>query len=109
MEDSTRETPNELLLTKSFNRQNLEVGKAMRWIGEVEDAKSTDDLITPAFITGRSIPDFENLEIKIASGLGKILTGHFKKQVTTAEGKGIREEISYGLTDCLDDLRLLQN
>ena len=107
MEDSTRESPNKLLLTKSRNRQNLEVGKALRWIGEVEDAKRTDDLITPASIAGRSIPDFENLEIKIASGLRKIQTGHFKKQVTTA--RTIREEISCGQRDYLDYLRLLQN
>ena len=44
----------------------------MPWIGDVEDAKSIDDLITPASVTGKSIPDFENLDLKIASGLGKI-------------------------------------
>ena len=59
---------------------------AMLWIGEVEDEKSIDELISSASITGRSIPDFENLDFKIASGLRKILTGNFKKQVTTAEG-----------------------
>ena len=42
---------------------------------------------TSASIIGRPIPDFENLEFKIASGLRKILTGNFKKQVTTAEAK----------------------
>ena len=58
----------------------------MLWIGEVEDAKSMDELITSATITGRPTPDFENLDFKIASGLRKILNGNFKKQVTTAEG-----------------------
>ena len=58
----------------------------MLWIGEVEDEKSIDELISSASITGRSIPDFENLDFKIAGGLRKIQTGNFKKQVTTAEG-----------------------
>ena len=70
---------------------------AMLWIGEVEDAKSIDDLITSASITGKSKPDFENLDVNIASGLRKILTGSFKKQVTTAEGKTQSEKSS--LTD----------
>ena len=34
----------------------------------------------------------ENLDFKIASGLRKILTGNFKKQVTTAESKGLSEK-----------------
>ena len=50
-------------------------------------AKSMDELTTSASMTGDPIPDFENLDFKIASGLGKILTGNFKKQVHTAEGK----------------------
>ena len=54
----------------------------MRWIGEVEDAKSIDDLSVSASVTGDPIPDFENLNFKIASGLMKILTGSFKEQVT---------------------------
>ena len=63
-------------------------------IGEVEDAKSIDDLITSASFTGESILDFANLDFKIASGLRKILTGSFKKQVTTAEGKAQSEKSS---------------
>ena len=38
----------------------------MLWIGAVEDAKSIDDPITSASITGKSILDFENLDFKIA-------------------------------------------
>ena len=41
-----------------------------------------------------TIPDFENLDFKIASGLSKNLTGNFKKQVTTAEGKAQSENTS---------------
>ena len=62
---------------------------AMQWIGELEDAKSIDDRISSASIKEKSIPDFKNFVFKIASGLRKIPTGNFKKQVTTAEGKGI--------------------
>ena len=52
---------------------------AMPRIGEVEDVSGIDDLVTSASTTGRPIPDFEDLEFKIASGLRKIFTGIFKK------------------------------
>ena len=57
-------------------------------------ANSIDDLMTSASKTGETIPDFENLHFKIASGLRKILTRNFKKQVTTAEGKPQSEKRS---------------
>ena len=50
----------------------------MLWIGEVDDAKSIDELVPSASITGRLIPDFENLDFKIASRLMKILEGTSK-------------------------------
>ena len=64
------------------------------WIGEVEDAKSVDDLITSASRTGKSTADLKNLDTKMASGLRKIQTGNFKKQVTTAEGQAQSEKRS---------------
>ena len=54
----------------------------MLGIGEVEDAKNIDDLFTSASIPGTSILDFENLDFKIGSGLRKIPTRNFKKQIT---------------------------
>ena len=48
-----------------------------------EDVKSIDELITSASI---------RLDFKIARGLKKILTGNFKKQVTTAESKAQAEK-----------------
>ena len=66
----------------------------MRWISEVEDAKCIDDFLTSASLTGKTVLDFESLEFKIASGLRKIVTGNFKKQVTTAEGKAQSEKRS---------------
>ena len=44
---------------------------AMLRIGEVEDATSIDDRMTAAPKTGRPIPDFENLDFKIAADSGK--------------------------------------
>ena len=55
---------------------------ALRRIGEVEDAKIVDKLITSASITGQSIPDFENPDKS------------FKEQVTNAEGKAQSEKVS---------------
>ena len=108
-----------------LNQQNSEVGK-IRFTSEVSHssqysraaelyglvrwrmAKSMDELTTSASITGDPIPDFENLDLKIASGLGKILTGNFKKQVHHSRRQSsFKEEITHRQTDCLDDLRIL--
>ena len=54
-------------------------------IGQVENTKSMDDLITSATsasLTGRPILDFENLDCK---PIRKIPAGNFQKQVTTAK------------------------
>ena len=68
---------------------------AMLWTGDLQDAHSIDDLNTPASVTRRPIPDFENLdEKKIASGLRNIPTGNVTKQVTTADGKAQSEKRS---------------
>ena len=69
----------------------------MLWIGEVEDAKSVDDIITSALINWDPFPDFENLDFRITSEHRKIQTWNFKKQVTTGEGKAQSEKRS--LTD----------
>ena len=61
---------------------------------KLEDAKSIDDLITLASFSGRPIPDFENLEFKIASKLTKTLTGNIRKQITRAECKAQSEKRS---------------
>ena len=66
----------------------------MPWIGELKDVKRVDYLVTSASIAGKPIPYFENLDFKIASELRKILTGNFKKQVTTADRKAQSEKRS---------------
>ena len=55
---------------KSFILRNI-LRAAMLWIGEVEDAKSVDHFITSASTTGEPFQDFENLDVKIASGLSE--------------------------------------
>ena len=110
MEDLRRKEPKQFVVTNGLNQQNSEVGKisfksevshsskyrgaAVLWIGEVEDVQSIDELIS-ASVTGTPPLDFKNLDLKIASGLRKILTGNFKKQVTKAEGKAQSEKRSF--------------
>ena len=65
---------------------------SMLWIGELEDAKSIDGLITSISVPWKTNSDFENLDLKIANGRREIQTGNFKKQVTTAEGKAQSEK-----------------
>ena len=103
MKGHKREKQRQLFLKSGLNQQNSEAGKLvskaksliLRNIPEplyyglvkLRMPKSIDDLITSTSITGRSIPDFENLDFKIASGFREILTGNLKKQDTTAEDK----------------------
>ena len=60
---------------------------AMLWINEVEMAKSMDHLVTSQSIKGRrDFPDFEMLDAKIASALGKIIRNNpFKGRVCVEE------------------------
>ena len=63
-------------------------------IGEAEDAKSIDHLITSAAVTERPTLGFEDLDSKIASGLRKILTENLKDQVAIATGTAQSEKRS---------------
>ena len=63
MEDLKRKKQRQLVLTTGLKQQNSDV--AMRRIGEIEDAEGIDELISSASITGRPIPDCENLDFKI--------------------------------------------
>ena len=65
---------------------------AIQWIVQVEDAKSIDYLITSRSMTGKPILVFENLDVKIASGLRKIQTRNFKKHFTTDKCKAQSEK-----------------
>ena len=41
--------------------------RALQWIKETEAAKSLDDLITPKSVTGNDFPDYEELDLMMAS------------------------------------------
>ena len=43
--------------------------RALQWIKEIEAAKSLDDLITLKSITGKDFPDYEELDLMVASAL----------------------------------------
>ena len=60
----------------------------MRWIKEIEIAKSIDDLITPRSILGKTdFPDCDELDAMMASALRKLYDRHthFRKKVSVEE------------------------
>ena len=59
----------------------------MKWITEVEMAKSIDDLMTSRSIIGRTdFADYDLLDAEIASVLKKFITNmHFRRRVCTEE------------------------
>ena len=46
----------------------------MSWIKEVEKANPIDDLVTSQSIEGNIFPEFEILDVKLASALRKIIS-----------------------------------
>ena len=48
--------------------------RALQSIKEIEAAKSLDDLITPKSITGKDFPDYEELDLMMASALKRCVT-----------------------------------
>ena len=82
----------------------------MLCIGEVEDAKSLDDLITSASVAGRPIPDFENLHFEDCMWTQEDPNTKLQETSYHSRRKGtIGEDITNRQTDCVHDLRLLQN
>ena len=60
----------------------------MQWITEVEKAKSVDELMTSQSILVRThFPDYEMLDVMIASALKKILNSEIKflKRISVEE------------------------
>ena len=56
---------------------------AVKWIGHVQGPSMS--------LTGNSLPDFDALDSKTASGLRKMIAGNFKRQVAT-EGRKAQTE-----------------
>ena len=69
------------------------LSEAMLWIKEVEIVESVDDLKSSRSITGTRGPDFELLDVKIASALNRIIQNtRFKKRVSLEEMKALKED-----------------
>ena len=81
--------------------------RALQWIKEIEAAKSLDDLITPKSITGKDFPDYEELDLMMASALKRCYDEqiHFRKkdQCRRAESSKV-QPISQRETHCSFDL-----
>ena len=61
--------------------------RALQWIKEIEAAKSLDDLITPKSITGKDFPDYEELDLMMASALKMCYDNqtHFRKKISVED------------------------
>ena len=61
--------------------------RALQWIKEIEAAKSLDDLITPKSVTGNDFPDYEELDLMMASALRRCYDKqtHFRNKISGAE------------------------
>ena len=82
--------------------------EAMHWIKEVEMVDSVDDLKPSSSVRGIRMPDFEELDARIASALNRIIhNSHFKRRVILEEQKPKREPFPSRKTDCILDLRVL--
>ena len=65
----------------------------MLWIKEVETVDSVDDLKSSCSAKGIRMPDFEVLDVKIASALNRIIhNSHFKRRVSLEERKAQKED-----------------
>ena len=106
---STNRNQNWKISFKSEVSQSSQYRRAaMLCIGEVEDAKSLDDLITSASVAGRPIPDFENLQFEDCMWTQEDPNTKLQETSYHSRRKGtIGEEIPNRQTDCVDDLRRL--
>ena len=65
----------------------------MLWIEEVEMVNSVDELKSSRSIKGEDFPNFELLDVSIASALNNIIrNSHFKKKVSLEEEQAQEED-----------------
>ena len=81
----------------------------MLWIKEVEMVEAVDDLKFSCSSRGTQTPDFDVLDVKIASALNRIFhNARYKKKVSLEEMKAQKKRsFSPWKTDRLPDLRVL--
>ena len=67
--------------------------EAMLWIKEVEMVVSLEELKSSRSVSGNNFPNFELLDVRIASALNKIIQkSQFKKKVSFEEQKAHKED-----------------
>ena len=67
--------------------------EAMQWIKEVELVDSVDELRTSSSIRGISMPNFEVLDVRIASAPNKIIhNSHFKRRIILEEQEAQKQD-----------------
>ena len=67
--------------------------EAMQWIKEVELVDSVDELRSSSSTCGISMPNFEELDARIASALNKIIhNSHVKRKISLEEQKAQKED-----------------
>ena len=66
---------------------------ALQWIKEIETAKSLDDLITPKSMTGKDVPDCEELDLMMAAALKRCYDKHtpFRKKISVEEQRAQKD------------------
>ena len=67
--------------------------RALQWITEIEAAKSLDDLITPESTTGKDFPDYEELDLMMASAFKRCYDKqtHFRKKISVEEQRAQKD------------------
>ena len=67
--------------------------EAMQWIKEVELVESVEELRTSSSTRGISMPNFEVLDVRIASALNRIIhNSHFKRRISLEEQKAQKQD-----------------
>ena len=67
--------------------------RALQWIKEIEAAESLDDLITPKSITGKDFPDYEEVDLMMASALKRCYDKqtHFRKKISIEQQRAQKD------------------
>ena len=65
----------------------------MLWIKEVEMVESVDDLKSSCLVRGIQMPNFEELDARIASALNRIIhNSHFKRRISLEEQEAQKQD-----------------
>ena len=67
--------------------------RALQWIKEIEAAKSLDDFNTPKCITDKDFPDYEEVDLMMASALKRCYDKqtHFRKTISVEEQRAQKD------------------